>query len=527
MKDKDMTTINLDYQPNAAYYGDCADIMKAWENAGVQGIIELIYLDPPFNSNRNYGAPTSKSKDSDTGSMDAFTDMWTWDERSAERVENILKTPAHPARELMDILRAYLLQRDSGMLAYLSYMADRLWLCQQLLKETGSIYLHCDPTANYYLRLLMDSIFGPKNFISEIIWNYGTPSGGRVSGKKPVKAHDVLLVYANNYSKHTYNRQYLPYSEKYVKDWFRHTDDDGRKYQTRSRKGKIVRQYLDESPGVPLSNVWSDIMQLYGQAGWFAKQETKEFLGYPTQKPVSLLDRIIRASSNEGDVVLDPFCGCGTTIHSAINNNRRFIGIDISVFSIHSVTHKRIKSKCGVDVPIFGIPTNIEGARMLAKKDPFAFEAWAAETLNFGDIGILSNKIKRGDGGIDGKGLLYGKTEDGEDEVIVQVKSGHVSKDNVRAFAEIIKSNPKVAAGIFITLDDKEWTKGFEQKALSLGTFKMPNGTRSFRRMQHWPISDRFKNKGEGEYPKMPIMVNPLNGKPLVNIGTTIQSDLG
>ena len=502
--------------------------MKAWENAGVQGIIDLIYLDPPFNSNRNYGAPTSKSKDSDTGSMDAFTDMWTWDERSAERVENILKTPAHPARELIAILRGYLLQRDSGMLAYLSYMADRLWLCQQLLKETGSIYLHCDPTANYYLRLLMDAIFGQENYRNEIVWHYNRFSR---RGDAFPSMHDTILFYGKG-KRIEFNklRTQPKDTARIEKGWHTVVDQgerkllvyDQEKFDAANNAGKInlqkySRVVFTDARQPALGNVWEIPI---------INPMSSERQGYPTQKPLPLLDRIIKASTNEGDVVLDPFCGCGTTIHSAINNNRRFIGIDISVFSIHSVTHKRIKSKCGIDIPVYGIPTNIEGARLLAKQDPFAFEAWAAETLNFGDIGILSNKIKRGDGGVDGKGLLYGKTEDGEDEVIVQVKSGHVSKDNVRAFAQIIQSNPRVAAGIFITLDDKEWTKGFEQKALSLGTFKMPNGTRRFRRMQHWPISDRFKNKGEGEYPKMPIMVNPLNGKPLVNIGTTIQSDL-
>ena len=507
-----MTTINLDYQPDAAYYGDCADIMAAWKEKGVQGIIDLIYLDPPFNSNRNYGAPTSKAKDSDTGSMDAFTDMWTWDEQSAERVEVILKTPAHPARELFASLRGYLEKRDSGMLAYLSYMADRLWLCQQLLKETGSIYLHCDPTANYYLRLLMDAIFSPQNYRNEIVWCYG----GRGMAKRWFqKKHDTILFYSKS-DKYFFNRigASRPVAEEHV-GRYNKTDKEGKKYaRVLNKDGTYSNIYL-KSEGVVREDWWQ-IPFVRGD----------EYEGYPTQKPLALLDRIIKASTNEGDIVFDPFCGCGTSIHSAINNSRRFIGIDISVFSIHSVTHKRIKSKCGIDIPVYGIPTNITGARMLAKQDPFAFEAWAAETLNFGDIGILSNKIKRGDGGIDGKGLLYGKTEDGEDEVIVQVKSGRVSVDSVRAFAEVIKSNPKVAAGIFITMDDKEWTKGFEQKALSLGTFKMPNGTRRFRRMQHWPVSDRFKNKGEGEYPKMPIMVNPLNGKPLVNIGTTIQSDL-
>ena len=519
-----MTTINLDYQPDAAYYGDCADIMTAWKEKGVQGIIDLIYLDPPFNSNRNYGAPTSKSKDSDTGSMDAFTDMWTWDEQSAERVEVILKTPAHPARELFASLRGYLEKRDAGMLAYLSYMADRLWLCQQLLKETGSIYLHCDPTANYYLRLLMDAIFGAKNFRNEIVWCYTGPSNTK---RWFPRKHDTILCYGKTRqtpkskaieTKFNPEAVRIPYSEDYVKRFAKQYNEGKEKSKIFAGGHNTERNQELAKQGKTPEDWWTDISPVGRIKG--------EYLGFPTQKPLALLDRIINASTNEGDVVLDPFCGCGTTIHSAINNKRRFVGIDISVFSIHSVTKDRIAEECGIDIPVYGIPTNITGARLLAKQDPFAFEAWAAETLNFGDIGILSNKIKRGDGGIDGKGLLYGKTEDGEDEVIVQVKSGRVSVDSVRAFAEVIKSNPRVAAGIFITMDDKEWTKGFEQKALSLGTFKMPNGTRQFRRMQHWPVSDRFKNKGEGEYPKMPIMVNPLNGKPLVNIGTTIQSDL-
>ena len=161
------------------------------------------------------------------------------------------------------------------------------------------------------------------------MWNYGTPSGGRVNGKKPVKSHENLLAYAKNYGRHVYYPQFLPYAEKYIKDWFRHTDDDGRKYQTRSRGGKIIRQYLDESKGIPLSNVWTDIMQLYGSAGWFPRKND-ERTGYPTQKPLSLLERVVKASSKKGDLVLDPFCGCATTCHAAETLGRQWIGIDLA-----------------------------------------------------------------------------------------------------------------------------------------------------------------------------------------------------
>ncbi len=513
-----MTTINLDYHTGAAYYGDCADIMTAWKKQGVQGIIDLIYLDPPFNSNRNYGAPTARAKDSDTGSMDAFTDMWTYDQPAYERTERICKTIAHPAGELISGLRSYLEKRDDGMLAYLTYMADRLWILHGLLKETGSIYLHCDPSANYYLRLLMDSVFGPKNFRNEIVWCYTGPSNTK---RWFPRKHDTILCYGKTRrtpksqaieTKFNPEAIRISYSEDSVKR-FAKQYNEGKGSSVIFRAGHDLKRIQDKfSEGKMPEDWWSDISPVGRIKG--------EYLGFPTQKPLKLLDRIIQASSNEGDVVLDPFCGCGTALHSAFNNKRQFIGIDISVFSVHSVTRKRMKNKCGLDVPIYGIPTNIAGAKLLAKQDWESFEAWAAESLNFGDIGILSNKIKRCDGGIDGKGKLYGKTSDGEDEVIVQVKGGAPSIDQVKAFANIIQSNPRVAAGIFITMDQKDWTAGMEKWAQSLGTFTMPEGTRSFRRLQHWPVSNRFIGE-DGVYPKMPIMVNPLNGKPLVNIGHT------
>lgn len=226
-------------------------------------------------------------------------------------------------------------------------MAVRLLELKRILKLTGSIYLHCNQVAGHYLKALMDAVFGQRNFINEIVWNYGTPSGGRASGKKPVKAHDTLLVYAAEYGKHVYNRQYTPYSDKYVKKWFRHKDRDGRLYRTRSRKGVITRQYLDESNGMPLSTVWSDIMQLSSRRGWFPNSKAKkEETGYPTQKPEELLDRIIRASSKEGDMVLDPFCGCATTMVAAEPLDRQWAGIDLSKLAVQLVD-QRLRDKYG------------------------------------------------------------------------------------------------------------------------------------------------------------------------------------
>ena len=170
--------------------------------------------------------------------------------------------------------------------------------------------------------------------------------GEERGGGKPVKVHDCLLVYAYKYGKHLYNRQFTPYSEKYVNNWFRHTDDLGRAYQTRSRKGKIIRQYLDESLGMPLSSVWSDIMQLSSRRGWFPTTDREE-TGYPTQKPLALLERIIEASSNRGDVVFDPFCGCATTLIAAEGLVREWIGIDISPKAVELVQH-RMKKDLGI-----------------------------------------------------------------------------------------------------------------------------------------------------------------------------------
>lgn len=295
--------------------------------------VDLIYLDPPFNSKTNYAAPIGSK-----AAGAAFKDTWSLSDLDVEWI-NLIEAK-HPA--LYRVLLAAMTDSDKS---YLAYMAARLLEMHRILKPTGSIYLHCNQFASHYLKLVMDAIFGRKNFTNEIIWNYGTPSGGRASGKKPVKVHDCLLVYARIYGRHLYNRQYTPYSRKYVTNWFRHVAEDGRKYRTRSRKGIIKRQYLDESPGMPLSTVWSDIMQLSSRRGWFSGMNREE-TGYPTQKPLKLLDRIIQASSNAGDMVLDPFCGCATTCVSAQGFSRRWVGIDVSSKAVELV-RLRLKRELG------------------------------------------------------------------------------------------------------------------------------------------------------------------------------------
>ena len=307
-------------QPNwenrTLWTGDNLDIMRGMNSESV----DLIYADPPFKSDRNYSAPIGSE-----AAGAAFKDTWTLsDVDEAWHGEVADQNPA-----LYAIVHAAGISHGRSMKSYLIMMAVRLMEMRRLLKSSGTIYLHCNQYAGHYLKLLMDSVFGQKNFVNEVVWNYGTPSGGRVGGKKPVKVHDCLLVYAKSYGSHVYVPQFTPYSEKYVTDWFRHTDDDGRAYRTRSRGGKVNRQYLDESKGMPLSTVWSDIMQLSSRRGWFPNV-IKEELGYPTQKPLALLRRIIKSGSNEGDMILDPFAGCATACVAAEDLHREWIGIDLS-----------------------------------------------------------------------------------------------------------------------------------------------------------------------------------------------------
>ena len=308
--------------PSTIFTADNLDVLRGMNSE----CIDLIYLDPPFNSNAEYQNPFDREV--------RFHDVWTMDKVRKEWIRDLQqKQPA-----LNHIITAAAITHDESMQAYLAYMSIRLVEMHRVLKETGSIYLHCDPTASHYLKAAMDSIFGHRNFMDEVVWNYGTPSGGRAAGKKPVKVHDTLLVYAKSYGHHTYNMQHLGYSEKYVRERFTCTDEDGRVYRTRRRSpDRVEKQYLDESKGVPLSNVWSDLRQLY--AYHLAKRRQEE-TGFPTQKPRALLERIISVSTNPGDVVLDPFCGCATAcvaaegmtnpLNSAIPERRLWIGIDVS-----------------------------------------------------------------------------------------------------------------------------------------------------------------------------------------------------
>ena len=440
------------------YAADCLAVLDNADELPDESV-DLIYLDPPFNSNSNYNLPF-RGRDKSLKPVEAFKDTWEWQPEDSGRLEALEADPR--TRSLATIIKfaegvegkgSGRGKKKTSLASYLLHMALRLRAMRRVLKKTGSIYLHCDPTAGHYLKLVLDSVFGVRNFITEIIWNYGTPSGGRTSGKKPVKTHENIFAYAKSYGSHIYNRQYTPYSEKYINNWFRHADEQGRMYQTRSRGGKIVRQYLDQSPGVPLSNTWTDIKQLYGSSGWFPGNR-EEILGYPTQKPLALLERIIRASSNRGDLVLDPFCGCGTTVHAAEALGRRWIGIDISPFSTGLIRERiahNFPQLGKSDISIRGIPETIEQARALARRDKFEFEKWVCGFV--GAEGMFRQPGERGaDGGVDGLLKFYRfapKKVAKAEYAVVQVKGGKVSPDAVRALRETV-DRLGVTAGVLV-----------------------------------------------------------------------------
>ena len=293
---------------NTLYYGDCLDWMDRWLEEGAQESIDLIYLDPPFNSSATYSILFGKTPAD--AQFRAFNDTWFWDTGAEQRYQSFKRAIARPAHGAIMGLRTVL--GKSGMLAYLTYMAERLERMHRLLKPTGSLYLHCDPYASHYLKIVLDAIFNLRNFQNEIVWCYST---GGATPRRFSRKHDVLFFYGKK-ANPLFNTQRMPYTSAM-------SQDPKHKHKF-NKDGRIMLDW------------WSDITPINPLA--------KERLGYPTQKPEALLERILQASSNEGDVVLDPFCGCGTTIAVAERLQRRWAGVDISAFAIDLIRQRRLKN---------------------------------------------------------------------------------------------------------------------------------------------------------------------------------------
>ena len=437
---------------NRLYFGDCLEVMR---DDVADESVDLIYLDPPFNSKRLYNAFIGGAQ------WVAFDDTWRWHE-AEEDFHQVAGDVALAGT--MEGLRCIL--GEGTQLAYLSYMANRLRECRRVLKSTGAIYLHCDPTMSHYLKVVMDGIFERRFFKNEIVWCY---AGGGIPKSDFPRKHDVIFRYSKG-KEYFYKPVFRPYTEGTVKR--------GRT----AVKGKYFEKGLRKE-GTPVNDWWSDVPKI-------TSPTDPEKLGYPTQKPLALLHRIIESSSRKGDTILDPFCGCGTTVHAAQNLNRRWIGIDTCVNAC-KIIEERLSSHFDSlwdDVEFVGMPKTSEDAKALAELDKFRFERWAASLVD----GMEANKKQRGDKGIDGRGRIpikKGKFID----IVSQVKGGKTGPGDVQAFNGA-RQEARAQIGVF-TCFAKRVTTRMRDAAASAGRFMdVPT-------IQIYTIEDYFEGR-KREMPK-------------------------
>ena len=476
--------MNTPFAPNTLYYGDCLDIMAGFPD----GYIDLICLDPPFNSNEKYNKVFKNSGLRIDPQIKAFDDVWLWDDKSAERVERVKNAVANPSSKVIAGFEGFIPQ--SKMLSYTSYMAERLFIMHRILKETGSIYLHCDPYASHYLKLIMDAIFGEKNFRNEIVWSYRR---WPVKGNDFQRMHDIILRYSRG-DTWEWNQIYESKAESTLKVF----GNKVVKSAYDSVGNRIPSETTDqESKGVPLRDVW-DIGIIAPSA--------KERLGYPTQKPFALYERIIKASSNPGDLVLDPFAGCGTTIEAAAKNARDVIGIDILPFALRLINRYRLAPNGIMPLPIEGVPVDMDTARQLARTAPFKFQDWTISLID----GLASNPQKVGDDGIDGFGMFL-NTPDNMDRkaIIVQVTgaAGSQKAKFDRLHANI--RNENAAMGILITLDKQTAQRNWKH---TLDPIRM--GETTYAPVQCFSIEEYYRNNEQWDrILTLPSLANPWTGK--------------
>ena len=425
---------------NTLYYGDNLDVLPRI----AAGSVDLIYLDPPFKSDRHYNAIfQSVTGDPSPAQIHAFDDTWTWG-TEAEAALSSLSAKDVPPDVVVFIRAMFSVLGKSDLMAYLVMMAPRLVQMRRVMKDTGSIYLHCDPTASHYLKQLLDAVFGPEAFMNEIIWHY---TGGGRSKTHFSRKHDVIFLYKKDRNP-TFNVDAIrvPYKET-----------SG--YAKSGITSKAGKHYMPNPDGTPVDDVW-DIPII--------NPMSKERLGYPTQKPLTLLERIIQASSNEEDVVLDPFCGCGTAVDAAQQLNRQWLGIDITYIAVDLISN-RLVGRYGKEIlstfQTDGIPQDIEGANALAAKNKIDFERWAVSRVS-GQPTKAS-----GDEGIDGK-VYFARTYKEPLEVgtcVVSVKAGeNVNPGMVRDLAGTV-SGSGAQMGLLITRVPP--TEGMEREASKHGSY--------------------------------------------------------
>ncbi|MGA2263025.1 MAG: DNA methyltransferase [Acidobacteriota bacterium] len=489
---------------NVLYYGDNLEVLRLHIK---DESVDLVYLDPPFNSSQDYNVLFAEHNGARSAAqIKAFEDTWRWDQGAAQAYEEIVESGGRVS-QVMQAFRPLL--GESDMMAYLAMMAPRLVELKRVLKSTGSIYLHCDPTASHYLKMLMDAIFDIRNVRADIRWKRTSAHGNVLLNYALVS--DEILFYTKG-KRWTWNQEYQPYDPDYLESHYGQKDPDGRRFTTRDLTASMQRAssgqlyawkgvkpvssrcwsftidkmkefetqgllvygksgvprlklYLDQQPGTPVSDIWDDIPPINSQA--------QERLGYPTQKPEALLERIIRASSNEGgDVVLDPFCGCGTAIAAAQKLNRCWIGIDITHLAITLIKH-RLKDAFGEDIAksykVIGEPVSLPDAAQLATDDPYQFQWWA-----LGLVGARPVEQKKGaDRGIDGRLYFHDEPGGKTKQIILSVKAGHVTVSHLRDLRGVLE---RENADIGVLISIEEPTKPMRAEAARAGFYRTPYG---------------------------------------------------
>lgn len=506
---------------NTLFYGDNLKILREYIP---DESVDLIYLDPPFNSHRNYNVLfKDESGQEMTSQIRAFEDTWHWVAATEEVLYSLIN---HRAGEMLSNLCQFM--GKNQMTAYLVMMTVRLIELHRVLKPSGSLYLHCDPTASHYLKIVLDCIFGVDNFRNEIIWQR---TSAHSDSKTCGNAHDVIFLYSKT-NHFLWVKQFQEYNDDYVKSHYRYKDQDDRFFRTDNLtamglsgggyeyewngvtkiwrlplyrmqqlhdKGKIrytrngvaeLIRYLDEMPGMPLQDIWSDVPPINSQA--------KERLGYPTQKPVALLARIIKASSNEGDWVLDPFCGCGTATVAAEELKRRWIGIDVTHLAI-ALQKYRLKDVFNLidkkDYQVLGQPEDLPSARQLALDDRYQFQWWAGSLIKAmpfgGELGGKKGK-KGSDQGIDGFINFTDEPNGKFKKITVQIKSGKVKSGDIRDLIGVVQREQS-AIGVFITLEPP--TKEMKEEAVKAGFYFSPGWNQNYPKIQILTIEELLKGQ--------------------------------
>ncbi|MYF65882.1 MAG: site-specific DNA-methyltransferase [Chloroflexi bacterium] len=513
---------------NKLYFGDNLDILRV---EVPDESVDLIYLDPPFNSNRTFNLLFREaSGEGSAAQIQAFDDTWHWDIESERAYREVVTDGPRKLADLLQAMRSFLGQNE--MMAYLTMMAQRMVELHRVLKPTGSIYLHCDPTASHYLKLLMDAVFGVKNFRNEITWKRTISHN---DAKRNFSSLSDCIFFYSKEDAYVFRPQYTPYSEEHIATIYKYIDEDGRRYSTsnirsphprpnltydykgykphpngwtisfekmqqldeqgrlyfpKSKNGRIrLKLYLDEMQGIPLGNQWDDIPVIGSHA--------KERLGYPTQKPEALLERIILASSNEGDVVLDPFCGCGTAVAVAERLGRRWIGIDVTHLAI-SLMKSRLRDTFGTQLSeydVVGVPQDTASARALAEESQhdgrYQFEYWV---LGLVDARPGNDRRRGADAGVDGYINFFDDESGKAKTVLVQVKSGHVRRDVIATLKGDMERE-QAEMGLLVTLERPSGP--MMQEAAAAG-FYVPEHfpDRQFPRVQIATIEELLSGQG-------------------------------